>query len=131
MLSTIASLMLLKDDRICLGNCVALSRLASIVSMVVRLPYMHCLLTTDALAGRRNGVEIAKMLSTIASHMWFKDNRILSWDFYCSVSVCGDCYDGGSAPIHRDDDAWPGMRRYAEFYDACIQMKKTNEGRTV
>ena len=65
--------------------------------MVVRLPYMHFSLTTDALAGRRNGVDITKMLSTIASLMWFKDNRILSWDFYCSVSIGVDCFEG---PIH-------------------------------
>ena len=97
---TFASFMWLKDDHSCLGTSVALSWLVSIVSMVVRLPYMHCLLPTDALAGRRNGVEIAKMLSTIASHMWFKDNRILSWDFYCSVSIGVDCFEGGAAPIY-------------------------------
>ena len=97
---TIASLMWLKDDHSCLGNSIALSRLVSIVSMEVRLPYMHCLLTTDALAGRRNGVEIAKMPWTFASLVWLKDDRILSWDFYCSVTVCGDCFDGGAAPIH-------------------------------
>ena len=54
---------------------------------------IHAMLAQDGRTAwsKECGIDIAKMSLT-----WLKDYR----KFYCSVSVCGDCIDGGAAPIH-------------------------------
>ena len=74
---------------------VALSPLVLIALMLVRLPYMHCSFKTDALTrwskqwSRYSRDDIDDCIPYVAQRQ-----PQLSWEFYCSLSIGVDCFDG-------------------------------------